>query len=166
MLFNRFPPILTIHYKRLIKVITSALSYYPYRNREDTFEATFNSTFPELMYYYQELKHYFNLYLQSLSQDERLNKKLEIGNCSDENFIKLMQLSLELDGFKDLPNLCNERTAKDLAVLLRLLASMYRTKVAPTLTSTYFKEKPMVAYDNVWILFKPGTTVYVKQLAF
>jgi hypothetical protein len=165
VLFTRMRPTIMIHSKRLIKVITTTLNYYPYRTNENLFAANLDDSFHELMYCYQELKLYLNSYLKMLSKEKRGHPKLNIGSCGDEKLIELMYPRLQLDVLHELANPCDEATAQDLAVLLRLLAGMYRTKVIPTLTSIYFDKNPAAAYNSIWMLFRPGTTVYVKQTA-
>lgn len=113
-----------------------------------------------------ELKYYFNEYRKSLLIEERTDSKLDIGSCGDEKLIEVMQSHLGFGRLAELDSPCKEATAIVITVLLSLLAGMYRVKVVPTLTSIYLDSKPMMGYDNMWLLFRPGTIVYVKQTAF
>ncbi|EAT77618.1 hypothetical protein HBH56_208050 [Parastagonospora nodorum] len=166
VLFTRFPANITIHSKRLISIVNAALSYYPYRSDPDRFHANPYDSFPDLMHCYQELKHYFSAFLESLPEEQRVDPKLNCPSCGDEKFNKLIMQHLNLRELQTLGDLHDLPTAKDLAVLLRLLSGMYRATIAPTMHAIYFEERPKIAFNSLWILFKPGTTVYVKQSAF
>jgi hypothetical protein len=168
VLLRSYHPTLKIHSKKVVKLINAALPYYPYRTRtsDGVFTATLSETFPPIMHCYQELKHYFRSYLRTLAPDQRVNTRLDIGNCGDIKLIELLPACFDPDEIQNVIGPCDAATAHDLAVLLRFLAGMYRTKVVPTLTSIYFDKIHMAAYNNLWILFKPGTVVYVKQSAF
>lgn len=165
ILLSRLSPTMTIHAKQVVQLINAALPYYPYRLPRDHFVAT-GDVFPQIMHCYQELKNYFNSYLSSLAPAERDHPKLDIGNCGDENITEVLSPQISSNEIESSVGPCDTATALDLAVVLRLLAGMYHTKIVPTLTSIYFDKIPMATYDNIWVLFKPGTVVYVKQSAF
>ena len=77
-----------------------------------------------------------------------------------------MRLYLDFGRLEKLNNLCDKATAYDLTILLRLLARIYRIKAVPTLISIFLNLKPIIRYNTLCLLFRPGTIVYVKQSAF
>jgi hypothetical protein len=166
VLNDRYLPNMKFYSKRLIKVVDAILDYYPYRGETDFFKAEPGDNFRTLMYCYAELKHYFNSYVRTLPNHKQDDSKLNIGTCGDEKLLDVMLSRLDFGALDPLDTPCDEATAYDLAVLLRLLAGMYRAKAVPTLTSIYLDAKPMIGYANMWLLFRPGTTVYVRQSAF
>lgn len=166
VLLDRCLPDIKFYSKRLIKVVDAILDYYPYRGETDYFIADRGDNFTEIMYCYAELKHYFNSYYWALPKEKQDDPKLNIGSCGDEKIVNVMLPRLDLGALDPSVTPCDEATACDIAVLLRLLAGMYRVKAVPTLTSIYLDAKPMVGYASLWLLFRPGTTVYVKQSAF
>jgi len=166
LLKSRYWPMMKLYSKRLIKVVDLILNYYPYRGDTDTFSSDLEDNFVVIMCCYAELKHYFGTYRQSLPKGKQADPKLDIGSCGDERITKAMRPHLDFGGLKKLNNSCDKATAYDFAVLLRLLAGMYRVRAVPTLTSIFLDSKPMIKYDTLWLLFRPGTTVYVKQSAF
>jgi hypothetical protein len=68
ILMHRRDPFMTIHSRKVVNLINAALPYYPYRVKDDEFTAVLD-TFPPIMHCYQELKHYFNSYVETLPQD-------------------------------------------------------------------------------------------------
>lgn len=165
-LVDRFHPTIRLYSKKLIKIMELLLDYYPdhlgdfddYDSRKDNFE--------EFMYYYPELKVYFNTYLRSLPKDQPQDPRLDIGNCGDEEIAENLQEHLDFGALNVEMEPCDEATAHDLAVLLRLLAPMYRMQVVPTMTSRLLSPEPHVKYEKLWLLMRPGTRVYVQQSAF
>lgn len=166
VLHERYWPRIKLHSRRLVKIMDAVLDYYPYRGDADSFSSELEDNFTALMYCYAELKHYFNTYRSALPTELQADPRLEIGNCGDEKLVEIMKPHLDFGAIEELDSPCSEATALDLAVLLRLLADMYRVKAVPTLTSIYLETRPMISYDNMWLLFRPGTAVYVKQSVF
>jgi hypothetical protein len=166
VLKNRYWPNLKLYSKKLIKLCELVLDYYPLRGDGKTFQPPIRDTFVEFMYCYQELKQYLNTYRQSLPEDEQSDRKLELGSCGDEELSEVLRPYLDFGELKPEENPCDATTAHDIAVLLRLLAGMYRVKAVPILTSVYLDPKQLIEYSGLWLLFKPGTVVYVKRAAF
>lgn len=166
LLRKRYWPVLKLYSKRLIRVLELILDYYPDRGDYKQYNSELEDTFVELMYCYAELKAYFDSYLQSIPEEGGNDPRLEIGNCGDEKTADAMRPHLDFGSLDKSTEPCDEATAFDLAVLLRLLAPMYRVKAIPTLTSIYIDPRPMITYETLWLLFKPGTEVYVQQSAF
>lgn len=144
----------------------SILDYYPDLGYYSYYESTVKDTIVEIMYCYAELKEYFHSYVRSLPKDQQTDPKLDIGSCGDEEFAEAMRSRLDFGLLDMSTDPCDEATAYDLAALLRLLAPMYRVKAAPSLSSILLDSKPMIKYDTLWLLFKPGTYVYAQQSAF
>lgn len=165
-LITRHYPSIQIYSKKLIRIMELLLDYYPghlgdfgdYFSRQDNFE--------ELLYYYPELKAYFNTYLRSLPKDQLQDPRLYIGNCGDEEIAEALQEHLDFGALNVELEPCDQATAYDLAVLLRLLAPMYRMRVVPTMTSRLLSPEPLIKYETLWLLMRPGTLVYVQQSAF
>ena len=165
-LINRHWPTIQLYSKKLIKIMELLLDYYPdhmgdfdiYNSNDDNFE--------EFMYYYPELKAYFNTYIRRLPEDLPLDPKLEIGSCGDEEIAKAIQEHLDFGALNMEMEPCDEDTAYDLAALLRLLAPMYRMRVVPTMTSRLLSPEPLVKYETLYLFMRPGTLVYVQQSVF
>jgi hypothetical protein len=115
------------------------------------------------MYCYAQLTQYFHTYKKSLPGENRINQEFDIGNCGDERICELLLPQLDFGKLEMETKPCDEETAYDISVLLRLLSGMYRVKVVPTLTSLLLDPKPKIEYSSLWILFRPGTFVYAKQ---
>lgn len=163
---QRYWPCITLYSKRLIKLMECILDYYPDLGYYDFYTSTVKDTIVEMMYCYAELKEYFYSYFYKLSKDEQSDPKLDIGSCGDEDIADELHARLDFGRLDMSKKPCDEATAYDLAVLLRLLAPMYRVKAVPSLSSILLDAKPMVKYETLWLLFKPGTYVYAQQSAF
>lgn len=176
-------PTIFLYSERLIKIMKLLLAYYPdytgdfvqYEVDRDEYGVDRDHTgverdhygpqkdsFVEFMYYYPELKAYFNTYIRSLPTDQLLDPRLDIGDCGDEETAQAIQMILNFEGLNLEIEQCDEATAYDLAVLLRLLAPMYRVQVVPTMTSRLLSPEPLVRYDKLWLLMRPGTLVYFQ----
>lgn len=166
VLQRRYWPALSIYSKKILKVLEQVLDYWPYLEDDDFFGSELKDNIVVLMSCYAELKEYFNGYLQSLPAEQRAIPKLAVESCGDEAIAEARRPYLDYGALDVSTDPCDEETASDLAVLLRLLAGMYRVKVVPTLTSIFLDKVPTIKYDNLWILFRPGTTVYVRLSAF
>ena len=165
-LTRTYYPLINLVSKNLIKIMELLLDYYPNHLGDfDEYHAN-EGNFEVFMHYYPELKAYFNTYYRSLPNDEPPDPKLEIGNCGDEEIAEAIQEYLDFGALDVEAMPCDKATAYDLAVLLRLLASTYRTQAVPTLTSRILSPEPLVKYKNLWLLMRPGTLVYVQQSAF
>ena len=161
-----YSPLLRLISKNLIKIMEMLLDYYPDHLEDfDDYYLTADN-FQELMHYYPELKAYFNTYLRSLPKDHPLDPRLDIGSCGDEEIAERIQDHLDFGALDVKVTPCDETTAYDLAVLLRLLASTYRTRVAPTMISRLLSPEPLIKYETLWLLMRPGTRVYVQRSAF
>jgi hypothetical protein len=123
-------------------------------------------TFVPIMYCFAELKAYLESYRQSLPEKRQTDPRYDIGNCGDEKIAALLGRYLDFSQLDITKTPCDEATAYDVAVLLRLLAPMYRAKVVPTWSSLVLDPRPLINYSNLWLLFKPGTYVYAQQFAF
>jgi hypothetical protein len=165
-LIQRFWPAIRLESKGLIRTMEQLLDYYPDHLGDYDYYASSKDVFEEFMYYYPELKAYFNSYVQSLPRDKPLDARLDIGSCGDEEIAAVVQQHLDFGALDMGKNPCDEATAYDLAVLLRLLASMYRVNVVPTMTARLLSPEPLVKYESLWLLMRPGTLVYVQQSAF
>lgn len=158
-------PLISLYSKNLIRIMELILDYYPAHLGDFEDYYTHEGNFEELMHYYLELKAYFNTYLRSLPKDQSLDPRLDIGNCGDEEIAEAVQEYLDF-GALDVESMpCDEATAYDLAALLRLLASTYRTRVVPTMTSRLLSPEPLIKFETLWLLMRPGTLVYVQQSA-
>lgn len=164
-LLERHDPWLQIYSNDLLTLVDTILDYWPYRGDHRIFSTIRRDNFVMLMACYAELREYFNQYVNSLAEEDRVHPKLAIDSCGDENITGLRRPYLDFGALDVTGEICKEQTAYDLAVLLRLLAGMYREKVVPALTSLLVDVNPMVQYRDLWILFRPGTVVYVKEAA-
>lgn len=159
-------PLITLYSKNLIKVMELLLDYYPdHLGDFDDYHGG-ESGFEEFMHYYPELKAYFKAYLQSLPKEQPLDPRLDIGNCGDEEIEEAMQKYLDFGALDVKMMPCDKAMADDLAVLLRLLASTYRAQVVPTMISRLLSPEPLIKYETMWLLMRPGTLVYVQQSVF
>jgi hypothetical protein len=165
-LIRTYLPVLRLVSKNLIKIMESLLDYYPDHLEHFHDYHPKQGNFQELMHYYPELKAYFNTYIQSLPKDQPLDPRLDIGICGDEEIAGRIQDHLDFGALDVKVAPCDETTAYDLAVLLRLLASTYQTRVAPTMISRLLSPEPLIKYENLWLLMRPGTLVYVQKSAF
>jgi hypothetical protein len=153
VLHDRYLPYMKFYSRRLINVVDAILDYFPYRGDTDFFMAESGDMFVTIIYCYAELKQYFSSYYEALPKEKQANPKLNIGSCGDEKLVEAMRSRLDFGALDPLATPCDEPTAHDLAVLLCLLAGMYRVKAVPTLTSIYLESKPMIGYANLWLLF-------------
>lgn len=161
-LLRSHTPSILLQSKRLIKIMELLLAYYPFRTGDFVQYKVERENFVDFMHYYPELKAYFNTYIRSLPTDQRLDPRLDIGDCGDEEIAQATQLILNFEALDVEIEPCDEATAYDLAVLLRLLAPMYRVQVVPTMTSRLRSPKPRVRYETLWLLMRPGTLVYFQ----
>ncbi|KAK0630302.1 hypothetical protein B0T17DRAFT_528091 [Bombardia bombarda] len=163
-LLSRKWPELIIHSRALVKLMEQLLDYYPahigYYHR---YSSIIEDTIPEIMYCYAELKAYFGTYSASKGNAA---VGLDIGNCGDDKIADAVKSTLDFGSLNLMEETCDEDTARDLSVLLKLLAPMYRAKVVPCLSSLLLDQEPVVKYDDAWLLFKPGTYVYMQQCIF
>ena len=166
VLESRHEPNLKLYSKKLMKLVDLILDYCPYRGDHEVFSSTLGDNFTALMSCYAEMKEYFDTYRRSLPEEEQQNTELNVESCGDEAIVGERRPYLDFGALNVAEHTCDYETARDLAVLLNLLAGMYRVKMVPTLTSIFLDGTPMIKYDNLWILFRPGTTVYVKGSAF
>lgn len=165
-LITRHWPIIQLYSGKLIKVMELLLDYYPDHMGDFDIYDSRNDNFDEFMYYYPELKAYFNTYIRRLPEDLPLDPKLEIGSCGDEEIAKAIQEHLDFGALNMEMEPCDEDTAYDLAALLRLLAPIYRMRVVPTMTSRLLSPEPLVKYETLYLFMRPGTLVYVQQSVF
>lgn len=172
ILKKRYKPEIKIQSKNLIKVIDTILDYWPGRGDHDLFPCEHigeSELFFHPMLCYAELKHYFRRYRDGLPEEEREDPRLALEDCGDEIIASKMEAHLNFGALDPDQNPCDAKTACDIAVLLRLLAGMYRAEAVPALAGIYPKDPeiaPRIKYAHTWILFRPGTVVYVKRSAF
>jgi hypothetical protein len=165
-LIRRFWPMLKLLSKKLIRIMELLLDYYPDHLGDFDYYPSQEDNFVEFMYYYPELKAYFNTYVRSQPDNHPVDPKLDIGSCGDEEIAALSAKHLDFGALDVEKEPCDMATAYDIAVLLRLLAPMYRVRVVPTMTSRLLSSEPLVKYDTLWLLMRPGTLVYVQRSAF
>ncbi|KAH8879028.1 P-loop containing nucleoside triphosphate hydrolase protein [Thozetella sp. PMI_491] len=138
--------------------------YYPsHLEGYELYEANQDHMFPEFMYYYAELKVYLQKLLQTEFEGRSIPSEFSIGSCGDEEIFAALQQHLDFGTLNSAGEACDKAAAYDLAVLLRYLAPMYRVNIVPTLTSVLLHESPLIRYDKLWLLFRPGTYVYFRQ---
>ncbi|KAI1260384.1 hypothetical protein F5Y18DRAFT_405809 [Xylariaceae sp. FL1019] len=165
-LLQAHKPKITFWSKRLIRTMEQLMSYYPSRfGSYNVYTSILDNIFIEVLYFFPEMKRYLKTYQDTIAGDLDKLARLSVGSCGDEAYSELIEPWLDF-GVLDLNEPCDEATAYDVAVLLRTLASMYRVKVAPTMSSLLLDTEPRIAYDRLWLLLRPGTYVYVQGSSF
>lgn len=170
MVLSIHAPRLEIHSKKLIDVMEQLMDYYPDKLRDfQQYESKLNGCYVDIMHFYAELKAYHNVYLNSIpATDTALHSSPEwlrtadIGDCGDNKITDRMAQRLAF-GTLNITKPCDAVTAYDIAVLLRSLAPMYRSRAIPTLENLLLNNDPSIKYENIWLLYKPGTFVYVME---
>ncbi|KAL2212484.1 hypothetical protein CC79DRAFT_1266280 [Sarocladium strictum] len=159
---NIHPPSITIYSKRITDTIRLVLDYYPEIPSYDYYNASPEGIFSPLMYCFAELKAYFQSFTSSLPTAEvPETSDLYVGDCGDEEIASARASRLDF-GLLDMGKQpCDEATAHDLAVLLRFLAPMYQRQVVPSMSSLLLDTSPSISFESLWLLFRPGTYVYV-----
>ena len=163
-------PYVQIHSKRLIAVMEQMMDYYPEKRGDfQRFDGVLGACYVGIMHFYAEMKAYHNLYLKSIPIDDtslrtttEFARILDIGDCGDNKIADSFGAALNF-GTLDISKPCDTATAYDIAALLRQFAPMYRTRAIPTLESLHLNNDPSIKYDSIWLLYRPGTFVYVKE---
>jgi hypothetical protein len=163
-------PYLEIWSKRLIDTMEQLMDYYPEKlGKTSYYTCVLDHCFVDIMHFYAELKAYHATYIRSIPPDDRTTREScewlktnDIGDCGDGKIIHIISKQLHF-GSLDITKPCDSATAYDIAVLLRLFALMYRTRAVPTLQTLLFESDPAIKYISLWLLYKPGTYVYVKE---
>lgn len=170
MVLSIHAPRLEIHSKKLIDVMEQLMDYYPDKLRDfQQYESKLNGCYVDIMHFYAELKAYHNVYLDSIpATDSTVRSSPEwirtadVGDCGDSKIADRMARRLAF-GTLNITKPCDPVTAYDIAVLLRSLAPMYRSRAIPTLENLLLNNDPSIKYENIWLLYKPGTFVYVME---
>ncbi|KAI0153027.1 hypothetical protein GGR57DRAFT_513280 [Xylariaceae sp. FL1272] len=160
-------PQITLWSKRLIRIMEKLMNYYPsHLGSYNSYKSILDDLFVEILYFYPEMKLYLKTYQDTISDDPVKLARVAIGSCGDESYSHLLEPWLNFGVLDPKEEPCDEATAYDLAVLLRLLESMYRVKVAPTMSSLLLDAEPRIEYGRLWMLLRPGTYVYVQESSF
>lgn len=163
-------PRIDFHSRRLVDVMEQMMDYYPEKHGNFRHcNAVLGTCYVDIMHFYAEMKAYHSLYLKSIPMDDSTLRKSpefsrisDIGDCGDSKIADRISRQLTF-GTLDISKPCDMATAYDIAVLLRQFAPMYRTRAIPTLELLHLNNDPSIKYDNIWLLYKPGTFVYVKE---
>ncbi|KAK5056713.1 hypothetical protein LTR84_012245 [Exophiala bonariae] len=170
MVFKVHAPRLEIHSKRLIDVMEQLMDYYPDNLRNfQQYASKLNGCYVDIMHFYAELKAYHKTYIDSVPTTDTATRESsdwmwtkDIGDCGDSKLADRISQRLAF-GMLDITKPCDAATAYDIAVLLRNLAPMYRNRAIPTLGILLTINDPSISYESVWLLYKPGTFVYVWE---
>ena len=144
-------------------VLRSIMIYHPQQASQGDF-AMFphhqHGAFRNLLLYYRDLKAFHEKHASGgnvVDGSELVPSSRDIGE-SDDGQVQNKQYdfgSLEEQAWDD-------QTFRHIAILLRFLAPLYRKIVVPELLR-YELLEPVVSYDQLWLLFKPGEDVYFKK---
>ena len=128
-------PTIRILSPRVLDTLRSLVKYYPDKNLMDS-EVAFAWPYRLLFHYYEEI--------------------WEFRDKCPRSPLSEVPMTVQT---QDLTNQYDFATRQDLDVVLGYLAPVYAKEIKPGLES---HEKGVTKYEHIWLLFKPGSTVFAK----
>lgn len=126
-----------VHSKHLRDALASFLSYYPSYPANEAELRDFYEPYDVLMHHFDNIKNF------ACGQNQRTDEEKAKSN---DTSIDVRQSKLAVEHMK---------------VLYDYLRPLYEGSIKPCL-STLSQSPPMVSFDMLWYLFRPGTDVYVQ----
>ena len=146
----------------LQSVMKSLIVYHPEQMSQGTFTkfvCRTRGSFRNLLLYYRDLRAFYSKSLLDnglLKEHALAHKPFDIGDCGDD---QLKDTKYNMGSLNE--KTWDLETFRHISVLLKFLAPLYRKTIVPELIN-YELPEPIVKYDMLWLLFKPGEDVYFK----
>ncbi|KAG8527655.1 uncharacterized protein KY384_007808 [Bacidia gigantensis] len=168
LLARRWPAI-ELHSPALLSVFSDIIDHYPELAIKGFkfYPAKDHRCCPTLKLLYRNLKAYHKGYLSTLGAAEVPNNDVsreeveDIGDAGDE---ELVPFDSVFDGGYESSHYCDLETASEVAQFLKVFAPAFKHEIAPKFQKLA-SSKPVVYYDDLWLVFWPGSDVFVSAEA-
>lgn len=151
---------ITIGSERLVKVLDSVIDYDPEQSSLGSHLVDYLGNYRTLLFHYDDL---YNLYQEHIrgicDESQRAEATRGVLNHGQNRMYLFWD---EFARSQNAHDSWDKETGAEVAVLLRLIGPHYRSRMSPVVCKLQ-SSRPLVAFENLWLLYKPGSIVYKRR---